>query len=308
MQITPRIKAYLLLLLVSVIWGIASPVIKFTLFGIEPDLFLAYRFAISTLISIITFMIVGFKIPKDFKLIGLVLLYGFLNSVVSLGFLFFGMKSTTVLEAGLITLASPLLVSTAGVYFLREKITKRKIIGMGIAIFGTLLTIIEPIITSSQKIEFSGNILILLYVISTVATSIIAKKVLREGVSPLIMTNVSFALGFVCFSVFLLSKTSFVDIVNTLKSVDISYHIGVLYMAIISGNLAFFLSNKAQKTIEIGEQSLFAYLYPIFSLPLAVLWLNEKFSTIYILGGIIITAGVVIAEFKKKRYNSSSER
>ena len=92
MQITPRIKAYLLLLLVSVIWGIASPVIKFTLFGIEPDLFLAYRFAISTLISIITFIIMGVKLPKDFKLIGLIFLYGFLNSVVSLGFLFFGMK------------------------------------------------------------------------------------------------------------------------------------------------------------------------------------------------------------------------
>ena len=78
-------------------------------------------------------------------------------------------------------------------------------------------------------------------------------------------------------------------------------------MAIISGNLAFYLSNKAQKSIEIGEQSLFSYLYPLFSLPLAVLWLGEKVTPIYIFGGIIIIIGVAIAEVKKKRYNRISK-
>ena len=94
------------------------------------------------------------------------------------------------------------------------------------------------------------------------------------------------------------------DIVTQIVSTPSNYHLGVLYMAIISGTLAFWLFNKAQKSIEIGEQSLFAYLYPIFSLPLAVLWLGEKISTIHIIGGVIIIIGVVIAEIKKKRYNT----
>lgn len=76
-------------------------------------------------------------------------------------------------------------------------------------------------------------------------------------------------------------------------------------MAIISGSLAYFLSNKAQKTIEIGEQSLFAYLYPVLSLPIAVLWLGEKITPTFIVGAIIITIGVAIAEIKRSRYNNS---
>ena len=71
-------------------------------------------------------------------------------------------------------------------------------------------------------------------------------------------------------------------------------------MAVLSGTLAFYLANKAQKTIEVGEQSLFAYLYPVFSLPLAVLWLGEKITPVYVLGGIIIAIGVVIAEIKNE--------
>ncbi|PJA42810.1 EamA family transporter, partial [Candidatus Woesebacteria bacterium CG_4_9_14_3_um_filter_39_10] len=39
-----RLKAYILLLIVAVIWGIAGPVIKFTLGGFPPLLFLTYRF------------------------------------------------------------------------------------------------------------------------------------------------------------------------------------------------------------------------------------------------------------------------
>ena len=63
-----------------------------------------------------------------------------------------------------------------------------------------------------------------------------------------------------------------------------------------------------QKSIEIGEASLFAYLYPLFSTPLAVVWLGEKITPMFIVGAVVITIGVVIAEIKKRRYNSISNK
>ena len=74
-------------------------------------------------------------------------------------------------------------------------------------------------------------------------------------------------------------------------------------MALLSGSLAYYLSNKAQKSIEIGEASIFAYLYPIFSTPLAVIWLGEKITPMFTMGAVIIAIGVAIAEIKKRRYN-----
>lgn len=298
-----RLRSYLMLLAVTVIWGIATPIIKFTLQGFDPAVFLAYRFSISTVLAIIIFAVFGLHIPKNKGALLLVLLYGFLNSVVSLGFLFFGMENTTVLETGLITLASPLIISTAGVYFLHEHVTKREKFGMGIAIIGTALTIIEPLIVNGHNnLKFSGNLLVFGYVISTVVTTLIVKNLLKKGVDALLMTNMSFIIGFVCFTAYVLYSGSLSSTYSILH-IPYPYHLGVAYMAIVSGTLAFYLNNRAQKSIEIGEASLFSYLLPLFSLPLAVLWLGEKITPTYLVGGVIIIIGVIIAEIKKKRYN-----
>lgn len=306
MQITPRTKAYLMLLAVATIWGVASPVIKFTLTGFDPAVFLAYRFGISTIIAIVIAIFIGLHIPKNGKVFLLFLFYGFLNSVVALGLLFFGMENTTVLETGLITLAGPLIISTAGVYFLHEHVTKREKIGMGIAMFGTLLTILQPLINNGHSaLKLSGNILVLGYVVATVVTAVLSKELLKKDVNPMSLTNMSFVIGFLFFLPVALLNPNF-NINTMILAVPLTYHFGVWYMAILSGTLAFYLSNRAQKTIEIGEQSLFSYLYPIFSLPLAVVWLGEKVTSMHIVGGVIILIGVVIAEIKKKRYNSHS--
>lgn len=296
---SPRIRAYIMLFVVAVIWGIASPIIKFTLQGFDPLTFLTYRFGLSTVLAIIIFFFVGWHIPRDKKTFWLMILYGFLTSTVSLGFLFLGLKNTTVLDSSLITLASPLIISVAGVLFLKENITKKEKIGMAIAMLGTIVTIIEPLTQNLNGMSgLTGNILVLGYVIFTAIGAVLAKKLLRAGVRPLTMTNFSFIIGFLSLLPFtLLSGVSF----STYHLVPISYHLGVFYMAILSGSFAYYLYNRAQKTIEISEASVFSYLYPVFSAPLAVLWLGEKITPVFIIGAVIISIGVAIAEIKKRR-------
>lgn len=286
-----RLKAYFLLFIVSVIWAVAGPIIKYTLGGVPPLLFLTYRFGLSTLISIICFFIFGLHFPKENKIRLDLILYGFLTSTVSLGLLFFGLENTTVLDMSLITLVNPLLITLAGVYFLKEHVTGREKIGMGIALAGTVLTVIEPS-------RFSGNFLIFLYLIATAWSAVLAKRLLRESVDPLSMTNFSFIIGFITLLPFAVLKYP----AGIIGEIPFSYHLGVMFMALFSGSLAYYLSNKAQKTIEIGEAAVFSYIYPLFSTPLAVVWLGEKITPIFILGAVIIALGVVIAETKKRRY------
>ena len=130
---TTRVRAYIYLLIVTAIWGIAGPIIKFTLGGFDPLTFLTYRFGLSSILAILTFAVVKIRLPKDketfFRLIG----FGFLTSTVSLGFLFFGFENTTVLDMSLFTLATQLLVTIAGVMFLNEHVTRMEKIGMNCA-------------------------------------------------------------------------------------------------------------------------------------------------------------------------------
>lgn len=295
-----RLRAYILLLIVTAIWGLASPIIKYTLGELDPVTFLTYRFGISSFVALITFLILGFHFPKDSNTLRRLFLYGFLTSTVALGFLFFGLKNTTVLDASLITLINPLVITIAGVWFLKEHVTKKEKLGLGIALLGTLLTVIEPIIQNhGGAIRLSGNILIVGYLLTTGWSAVLVKRLLRADVSPIVMVNTSFVIGFLSLLPVAIFKFDF----EAISSLALSYHLGVFYMALISGSLAYYLSTKAQKTIEIGEASIFAYLYPLFSTPLAVFWLGEKITPMFGVGAAIITVGVVIAEMKSKRYN-----
>lgn len=297
-----RLKAYLLLLIVSVIWGIAGPIIKFTLGGISPLLFLTYRFFLSSLVAIIFISFTGFHLPKDKNLLIKLIVYALLTSTISLGLLFLGIEKTTVLDLSLIDLATPLLISVAGVYFLKEHITFREKIGMGVALLGTALIVLEPFLGSSQQsLKFSGNVLIFLSLLTGAYASVLAKELLRNDISPATLAHASFIVGLITIlpiSLFVYSPSQIIQSVSTLP---FAYHLGVVFMAILSGNLAYILWSKAQKTIEISEAAVFSYLYPIFAAPLAILWLKEKITIPYIIGGVIITIGVVIAEYKKPK-------
>jgi len=299
-----RLHAYILLLVVSIIWAVAGPVIKFTLGGFDPLVFLAYRFAISAVASLITIFFAGLRLPKNKKIIKLFLLYGFLTSTVALGLLFFGFDETTAIDATLISATGPLFISLGGLIFLKEHITPREKIGMGIAFTGTAITIIEPVLRNGNGYAgLGGNLLIFASILVGVATAIFAKILLRNEVHPLTATNISFWVGFLTLAPVAIIAHSPAGIIEQIKTAPLVFHFGVIFMALLSGNLAYTLWHKAQKTIEVGEVSVFGYLYPIFATPLAVVWLKEKITTPFIVGAVVIALGVIIAEYKKRRYN-----
>lgn len=301
-----RKTAYRNLLLVSLIWGIAGAVIKYTLGGFSPGIFLTYRFFISGIIALFFFTFFGIKLPKDPKVLAITILNGFLLSTVSLGLLFLGTEKTTSIDSNLISSMAPITIMIAGVFFLKEHVTKRESIGILIALTGTVLTIIEPVLKNQTGFAgLTGNLLVLASVIVATVTAVLAKRVLRAGVDAVTATNLSFIIGFLTLAPFTLPQ-----IINSrfqiITSVPLSYHLGVIYMAILSGTLAYILWHKAEKSIEISEVGLFAYLYPVFGIPFSVLWLKEKITPFFVVGIVIIAIGVAIAEIKKKRVASDT--
>lgn len=300
-----RLRAYLYLLTVGIIWGAASPIIKFTLGGIDPLPFLAYRFFISGIIAIV---ILGIKPPKIHNLkknLPLILLYGFMSFTIALGALFFGLDNSTVLELSLIGMVSPLVITLGGMFLFHDHVTKRERLGIGIAIAGVTINSIVPLFLGGSA-EFSGNILLGFYLLADASSILISKKLLRDGVDPIATTLIGFIVAAVTLIPLAIGKYGFSEIIASIEVLPLKYHLGVWYMAILSGLVAYYLSNKAEKSIEVSEVSLFYYLQPIFTVPLAVLWLGEAITLPFILGASITALGVYIAEKKIKKLNSSN--
>jgi len=301
-----RLKSYFYLLIVSAIWGVAGPVIKYTLGYFPPYTFLFYRFLMMVAILIPLAIVSKSKFPKHPKAIFFLIMASILGSTINLGLLFWGINYSTVLDQSIISATAPVLIIMAGVKYLHDHVTKREKIGTTIAILGTLFVIIQPYFESlsSYQTNILGNILVFASNLAWVGTIIFSKLALRENVSPTTITATNFAVGLVSIAPFALKEAgSSNNLLLAIKSAPIAGHLGVIYMALLSGIFAYILFQKAQKSIEVSEASLFTYLQPIFAIPVAILWLGEKVTPQFILGSVVVAIGVAIAETKKKRYN-----
>lgn len=301
---TARLRAYIYLLIVALIWGIAGPVIKLTLKGLPPDIFITYRFLISTLIALPFLLVKKFHLPKDGATLFQLFAYSLLNSTVTLGLLFWGTSKTSLLSMSLISLFGPLLLASFGYFFLKDRITTREKVGTLISFIGASFIVIGPLFKSNDGSGgIIGNLLIILSLLAGATAGVLVKKLMRKGVPADFLANLSFAVGFSTLAPYTLIANGFGGTWEIIKNVPPVYHLGVLYMAIFSGNIAYILNNLGQRTIELSEAAPFAYLYPAISAILAVVLLGDKLTLPIVAGAVIASVGVFLAELKKRRYN-----
>lgn len=292
-----RLKAYIYLSLVALIWGVAGPIIKFTLGGISSLPFLVYRFGLSSIAALITFKFISIKHIKISQWL-LIIIYGLFASTFSLLFLFLGLEKTTMLDTALITTLNPLLISIAGALVFKDKITSREKFGTFIVVLGTIIAVIQPLLEKENLSQLQGNIFVVFYLLTNTIAALLAKKLTKMDISPIFAANFSFIIGFL--TIFPLAIINNPNTLNSIFQLDIKYHLGVWFMALMSGNLAYSLWVKGQKSIEVSEASLFTYLQLLFSTPLAIIWLGEKTNPTFLVGAFLILAGVIIAETKKR--------
>jgi drug/metabolite transporter (DMT)-like permease len=303
-----RSKAYGLLLVASIIWGAAGPIIKSTLSEIPPAIFLLYRFWLSAIIALFAFALTKYSWPTSLRAWANLSLYCFLT-VLGLIFLFFGYDHTSALNASVINTIYPILTAAAGVYFLHEHVTRREKIGMAITFAGTLIIVLEPYFKTfslnHQPVSLLGNVLILIYLLLGVATALLGKVLLRSKLHPTAISHLTFVLGLSVMLPFTIYHHPPAQIIASLSQASLGAHIGVWYMALFSGTLAYILWHAAQKTIEVGEAAVFSYIYPLITLPLSLFWLKETVTPATIVSCAIIALGIYISETKKSLHRLS---
>ena len=287
--------AYLALLVSAIIWGVAPPVIKYTLKYITPTTFLFYRLLIASLIVVIPLLLKLIKQKPDLKTLLLYVFLGFLCTPLNLLLLFWGIERTSSIDASLISIISPILVILGGTLFLKERVTKIERIGITITVVGTILTVIQPIFDSSVNFQQNlyGNFLVLSGTFVWVIFTLLTKKVHREKLDSFLLTGISFLVGVVViYPLFFSERGGFLD----QRALP-----GIFFMAIFSSVIAYFAYVYGLTKIEASEATVFTYLQPLFSVPLAVILLNERVTLPFIIGAALITLGVFVCEYRFKQ-------
>ena len=294
-----RTKAFIALFIVSAIWGIAAVVIKQTLNYIPPITFLYIRFLFA---SIILYFFVDWKksnykkIIKSKKFIYIFLL-GVLGSTVNLGLIFYALKYTTAIEGTIIYAANPIWIIIGGMLFLKEKVTKKEILGIMLTLVGFALVVLSPMfhIELEKTSSIFGNFLMLLAALSWAAYSLLSKNVFNHDktgkrYSPMFITFITFFAGAVTLAPF-----SIYEILTTEINYIASFG-GIFYMVIFSSVIAYWLYEYGVQKMEVSEAGLFQYIEPLFTIPVAIIFIGERFYFVYIIGGIITALGLYVAE------------
>jgi len=307
-----RTRAYLMLLLVAAIWGAAGPIIKYTLTYFEPTLFLTYRFLLTCALLVPLQLLLHPKTIRNLATLttkqkGYLAVSGVLGSTVQLGLLFIGYSLTTSLDATIINDSlPPIITAFLGHRLLGERITHRERLGLTIAFIGSLLVVVQPIWESGRFFtgSLAGNLIVLTASGVWAAYALLTKRQLHYHTSPLLLTSSMFTMGFLSMFAILLATQTPYHVLTTLSTAPLSAHLGVMYMAALSGALAYFLYQSAQKTIEASEANVFLYLPPIFTFPLSVLWLKEPITAFLVIGCLLIAVGVYVSATKVNRQSS----
>jgi drug/metabolite transporter (DMT)-like permease len=293
-----RLLAYLALLGNALMWGLALPIVKKGFqAGLTPTSFLIGRFFIATIFSlpIIIYLEVKHKqIRKHFTLKNVlkIIPLEILGTFIALYLLYQGLDRTSAIESSLIAVTWPVLVTIGGVWFFKEKIEKHELLGLALTLVGTTLLVGQPLLKSQGLTgsSITGNLLVVGQNISIVVYYLLAKKH-YHGINKWLITHVSFWVGLISFGlVALVSNQSLVWQPGFWPTT------AVVYMGVLGSVVGLTLYLIAQDKIEASEASLFTYLQPIFTIPMAMILLSESIQLVELIAMAIIILGVYLAE------------
>ncbi len=318
--------AHAAMLLTTIIWGLAAVIIKITLAYIPPFTFLMIRF-LTVCLVLLPFVLLELKRSpidkRDIKNIAILGLFG----QTSIALVFLGVNFSTAIDSAIMGIITPLLAIAAGHYFFKERINNFIRLGVLIATIGTLVVMVEPILTDGNPSHPVGqrlignmwlmiyNLAFLLYIIWSKFslgenTNFIKKKVkflhlkpMRKKYSSIHITTLSFYMGLITMiPLAILENIGFFGTLPTgysLSALPLNAILGVLYMALFSSIVAYVLFEWSLKTLTMGDSAIYNYLTPLFTFPFAFVLIKELPTPITLLGCAIIFVGVVIAEHKK---------
>jgi drug/metabolite transporter (DMT)-like permease len=274
-------RAELMLIAITVVWGLTFALVKKSLEQIQPFVFMAWRFWLAALVmgalSARKLHQIDWPILRDGLLLG-VLLYA------SYSFQTFGLQRTTAGNAGFITGLFIIFTPLLAAIFLRHRPDLKSIVAVIVAVIGLAILSLQP----GLGIRV-GDALVLacafLYSVHIILLDGYVKKydlVLLTFVQMLVLAVTFTASGFM-FETFTVPKTGFVWMT-------------IVICGVLASAAAFYVQGYAQRILTPVRTSMVLIMEPVFSVIFGIIILGEHLSWRSWLGCALILAGMILTE------------
>lgn len=276
----------LYLTLAASIWGGMYVVSKMVLTVIPPLELVWIRY----LVALITLTIVGCVTSQSWKIrrrdIPLVLIIGVIGYFISIWAQFAGTQLSTAQMGSVITSATPAFMVLFARILLKERITLRKGLSVGLATIGVLLIIGIGDIGNSSHL---GGMILGLAALTWALMSVLVKRVPKDY-SQLVITTYAIFIATIAMTPLVITRMNLI-LVQSILLQPIVWG-GILYLGIISTAGAFFFWNKGLQMVDATRAGIYFFFQPLVGTLFGYLFLGEQLGIPFWIGACFILGGV----------------
>lgn len=279
----------LLAITTAFISGLAIPVNKIFVVGLDPTVFTAVR---ALFIGIIFFILASFQSKfnyKKFKKVPWKYLLAIAIVGGSFAFLMFftGLKLTTAGRGAFLHKTLPLYITIFAFLFLREKVSQKQVFALALMFIGTILLYSAKISPSEFWLNPSlGDLLVIGATILWAIENTIARKAMIKGESNFVVSFARmFIGGIILFAIVILQdKISLLLALTTQQIINLIISVAILFGYVFTWYWSI-------KLINVSKASTLLLLAPVISLILGVIIFSEPTPTLQLLGSALILIG-----------------
>lgn len=224
-------------------------------------------------------------------------LQGLLGTVLYRIFLFLGLKYVDSSYAGILTALQPAMISLLAIVFLKEKQTRKQLLGVVLAVIGLFITYTS----NSIKLElnsglFIGSSLIFLSIFGGACFSIFAKKVSYK-VKPFEIAGIV-----TIISTVLLTPLAIYDLFqSTFTSISLIQIASIIYYGVFLTYISFILWFRGLEKVKVGDAGIFTALVPIAGLFFSAIMLKDIPSFAEMISCVLITVSIILVVYKNRK-------
>lgn len=210
-----------------------------------------------------------------------------------------GISHTTSSESGVFLACIPVVSLIASTLILNKKPAKVQVAGISITLIGVIITVVA--VGTSSSLSVIGYALLLIAVISYALYCVFVDK--ASEFSGAEITYIMLIAGAVLFVTLAIVEAVTTGAVTELISLPFNkgeFLIAILYQGIGCSVVAFFLSNVAIANIGVNRTSSFIGVATVVSIIAGAVILKETFTSMQIVGAVVIIIGVYVANSKIK--------
>lgn len=281
--------AILALIIANIIWGAASPLLKWSMETIQPFTLAFFRFLIPALLVI---LIRPQSLKIRLKDLPLFFAAGFFGSTINIGAFLIGIHQTASINSPIISSSGPIFLLLASILFLKEHPTRKMLLGNLLGLTGVLLIVVEPLLNNHHAASFAGNLLLVVATIGSIIGTVFAKKLARRY-HALTITFWTFGIGSVFFIPSMLQELGRVSLMTQIQGQGL---FGIVYGGIFSSFIGYTLFFWSLRHLYASQTSVFTYMDPIVAMLIAAPLLGEYPNLFFIAGTFLVFFGIFVAE------------